>query len=134
LQDDADLTFDGTSLSIGAATPINLGAATLYGSAAVSITVKGGDGSSGIPTGANLSLQGGPGYTTSGNNAGGDVEIFGGTPRATAKNGNVIIDCSRTTGGGALTGYLILQHIPTSSAGLPSGAVWSNLGVLSIVP
>jgi len=28
----------------------------------------------------------------------------------------------------------ILGEIPTSSAGLPSGAVWSNAGVLNIVP
>jgi hypothetical protein len=29
---------------------------------------------------------------------------------------------------------LSLTNIPTSSAGLPSGAVWSNSGILTIVP
>ena len=29
---------------------------------------------------------------------------------------------------------LSIVNIPTASAGLPSGSVWSNVGVLSIVP
>jgi hypothetical protein len=29
---------------------------------------------------------------------------------------------------------LSIMNIPASSAGLPSGAVWSNLGILTIVP
>jgi hypothetical protein len=29
---------------------------------------------------------------------------------------------------------LSIKNIPTSSAGLPSGSVWSNLGILTIVP
>ena len=29
---------------------------------------------------------------------------------------------------------LSIKNIPTSSAGLPSGSVWSNAGVLTIVP
>ena len=29
---------------------------------------------------------------------------------------------------------LSIMNIPTSSAGLPSKAVWSNLGILTIVP
>ena len=29
---------------------------------------------------------------------------------------------------------LAIMNIPTSSAGLPSGSVWSNSGVLTIVP
>jgi len=28
---------------------------------------------------------------------------------------------------------LSIKNIPTSSAGLPSGSVWNNLGVLAIV-
>ena len=32
-----------------------------------------------------------------------------------------------------LTGLLILSNIPTSSSGLPTGAVWNNGGVLNIV-
>lgn len=43
-------------------------------------------------------------------------------------SGNVVI----TPGVG--TGYLILNNLATSAAGLPSGAVWNNGGVLTIVP
>jgi hypothetical protein len=39
-------------------------------------------------------------------------------------------DISFTPGTGK---YLILNNVPTSSAGLPTGAVWSNSGVLTIV-
>lgn len=31
-------------------------------------------------------------------------------------------------------GFLTIQNLPTSSAGLPSGAIWNNAGVLSIAP
>ena len=30
------------------------------------------------------------------------------------------------------TGNLIFKNLPTSAVGLPSGAVWNNLGVLNI--
>jgi hypothetical protein len=29
---------------------------------------------------------------------------------------------------------LSIKNIPTSAAGLPSGSVWSNVGILTIVP
>lgn len=51
---------------------------------------------------------------TIGPSAGGDVTISGLNP---------------------VTGrYLIITSLPTSAAGLPSGAIWSNLGILTIVP
>lgn len=34
----------------------------------------------------------------------------------------------------AAGGFLTIQNLPTSSAGLPSGAIWNNAGVLSIAP
>ena len=43
----------------------------------------------------------------------------------TALNGGALINL--------LNSYLILSNVPTSSSGLPSGAVWSNSGVLTIV-
>lgn len=55
-------------------------------------------------------------------------------------SGNLTISTTSSTGAGTITlapkalGNLILQNIPTSSLGLPSGAVWSNAGVLSIIP
>lgn len=47
--------------------------------------------------------------------------------------GNLVIGPGLKTGSGT-QGALIFQNIPTSSAGLPSGAIWSNAGVLTIVP
>lgn len=74
---------------------------------------------------------GGSFYITSGNagsvglttNAGGDINL-----EITASTGDITL---RPKGSGS---YLILFNIPTSSAGLPSGAVWSNAGILTIVP
>ena len=54
--------------------------------------------------------------------------------------GSLGINATASTGTGTITltpkalGNLILQNIPTASAGLPSGAVWSNAGVLNIIP
>jgi hypothetical protein len=31
------------------------------------------------------------------------------------------------------TGFIIMTNLPTSSAGLPTGAIWNNGGVLNIV-
>jgi hypothetical protein len=67
-----------------------------------------------------------------------NVNMNGNTLQTTA--GNLTLSATGSAGTGTLTlapkalGNLILQNIPTSSAGLPSGAVWSNLGVLNIVP
>jgi hypothetical protein len=66
------------------------------------------------------------------------VNMNGNNLQTTA--GNLTLSATGSAGTGTLTlapkalGNLILQNIPTSSVGLPSGAVWSNLGVLSIVP
>ena len=55
-------------------------------------------------------------------------------------SGNLTISTTSSTGAGTITlapkalGNLILLNIPTSSAGLPTGALWNNLGVLNIVP
>ena len=43
---------------------------------------------------------------------------------------NITSDRSCTT----FVNNLSIKTIPTSSAGLPSGSVWSNAGVLNIVP
>jgi hypothetical protein len=55
-------------------------------------------------------------------------------------SGSLSISASGSSGAGAITltpkplGNLIFQNLPTSSVGLPSGAVWNNLGVLNIAP
>ena len=57
-----------------------------------------------------------------------------------SSSGNLSISTSGSSGTGTITltpkplGNLIFQNLPTSVVGLPSGAVWNNLGVLSIAP
>jgi hypothetical protein len=43
---------------------------------------------------------------------------------------NIVADRVKTL----FVNNLSIKTIPTSSAGLPSGSVWSNLGILTIVP
>lgn len=83
-----------------------------------------------------------------------DLEINGSTSNGTghinitSKTGTVVnvansilINAGASTGAGNVTitpkavgGYLILNNLPTSVVGLPTGAVWNNLGVLNIAP
>jgi len=67
-------------------------------------------------TGGNLVLRGGVGASGSaGTASGGSVTIRGGTGYGTGTVGNIIMDT-----------------LPTSATGLPTGALWNNSGVLSI--
>ena len=60
--------------------------------------------------------------------------------RRSGGGGNLSISASASTGTGTITltpkslGNLVFQNLPTSAVGLPSGAVWNNLGVLNIAP
>jgi hypothetical protein len=76
--------------------------------------------------GKTIEIIPGSAYSVSGDGDGGSVLIQSGVRRVAGagSDGNITID--------ALTGFLILANIPTSSAGLPSGAVWSNSGVLTL--
>jgi len=55
-------------------------------------------------------------------------------------SGSLSLSASASTGAGTITltpkplGNLIFQNLPTSAVGLPTGAVWNNLGVLNIAP
>ncbi len=69
------------------------------------------------------------GNADGGNNNGGNIRLVPGARTGSGSAGDVIIATGTATGG-----YLIINSIPTSAAGLPSGAVWSNAGVLTIVP
>ena len=82
------------------------------------------------------------GNVSGGSGESGDVQISSGNSVGGA-TGNVTI----TTGiGGGQDGsivlagrqsdgvYIIMQNLPTSAAGLPSGAIWNNAGVLNIAP
>jgi hypothetical protein len=78
----------------------------IIGGQASSVTTGGAGGA--------LTLTGGA-AAGSGNNNGGDVTITGGVATGTGTRGNVLI-----------------TNLPTSSAGLPTGALWNDAGTLKI--
>jgi hypothetical protein len=90
----------------------------LISSSKLDLKTKGAPGVAASNDGKNVTVEAGDAYGTSGNGNGGNVIIKGGAKRAAGTGHN---------------GYVLLQNIPTSSAGLPSGAIWNNAGVLSIV-
>lgn len=54
-------------------------------------------------------------------------------------NFNNLLNCSTISSSGNLTinrstGNIVFQNLPTTSVGLPSGSIWNNSGVLSIIP
>jgi hypothetical protein len=66
------------------------------------------------------------------------LDMNGSAINTTSGNMSISASASSSTGNITLTpkvaGNLIFQNLPTSSVGLPTGAVWNNLGVLSIAP
>lgn len=94
-------------------------------SSTTTVQVTGGAGVSGSTTGNTVLLNGGAAYNV-GNNNGGGIILRSGAKNGSGLDGDITID--------TLTRYLIISTIPTSSAGLPSGAVWSNSNVLTRVP
>ncbi len=126
-----------TGLNIGSAVPA--ASSTFNGISTNGINdlkIFGSDGTVGTPSpGTLVAIYGATAYQTSGNNTGGDVNIQAGQGRgASGKDGNITLVLNPGSGTSTPRGYFILSGIPTSSAGLPSGAVWSNAGILSIVP
>lgn len=87
-----------------------------------------GSGNNSLNSGDSFSIIAGSAYGVTGNGNGGSILIQSGQRRVAGSgvDGNITID--------TLTGYLIIPTIPTSSAGLPSGAIWSNSNVLTRVP
>jgi hypothetical protein len=142
LKTDGTGTFAYTEGASGYITSnhIRIGVPPWYGSVtygivsdspAFGVNISTADGTVGTPTPFQVTIYGGKAYT-SGNNLGGDVTIGSGIGNGTARSGNIIIDLGSSRG--SLFGYLKILNIPTSSAGLPSGAVYSNAGILTIVP
>lgn len=84
--------------------------------------VQAGDNNDATHTGGNAELLAG------GGNVGGNVNIKSGSGLTT--NGDIILTI---LSGAGTPGNLKLVNIPTSNPGV-SGAVWSNAGVLTIVP
>jgi hypothetical protein len=82
-----------------------------------------GNNSLGSDNGVDMFVLAGSGVV---NGNGGNLTIRSGARAGVGTAGNITLDRN--------SGHLIILNIPTSSAGLPSGAVWSNAGVLTIVP
>jgi hypothetical protein len=88
-----------------------------------------------------LELQGGYNGAESGKNftisgravstaSAGDLILAPGTAGSGGTKGDLILN-SNPTGAGT-RGYLVIQNLPTSSAGLPTGAIWNDSGTLKI--
>jgi hypothetical protein len=117
----------GASLTLNGRDATNRGGFALAGP-----TAQGGDGAAGAS-----SLKGVPAYATAVTNiTGGALTIAAGDGAASAAGdahgGNLTLSGGTGYGTGH-AGYIVLSNVPTSSAGLPSGAIWSNSGVLTIV-
>lgn len=83
--------------------------------------------------GHNVEFVGGRGSAQSTGAAGGNASLIGGAAAGSGNNngGNVTITGGAPTGSGT-RGNVLITNLPTSSAGLPTGALWNNAGVLNI--
>jgi hypothetical protein len=77
-------------------------------------------------------------YTTAGSTSGNATDLILGTGAGATSSGNgdggdITLDPG-AGGGTGHRGYIIFNNLPTSAAGLPTGALWNNAGVLSIAP
>jgi hypothetical protein len=143
------LTFSNTG-------GVRIGGSTSYTGAAPSIDIEGYisnnniggtlrvKAGSGNTNGGNLDIYGGNGGTgnggdivvvgggagSTGGSTGGDVTIEGGAGLGEI-GGNVYLRGGQG-GMGGTDGFIVLLSLPTSSAGLPSGALWNDTGTLKI--
>jgi hypothetical protein len=81
--------------------------------------------------GGDVIIASGAGSTLSGVGAGGNVTITAEIGATSANNGNLTLVVTK---GGSTGGFLIINGLPTSASGLPSGALWLNANVLTRVP
>lgn len=111
----------GTYFSDVAARSVTLNAATAYATAATNIV------------GGAFAINGGAGAASAGGAAaGGAVNITGGVGYGTGNGGAIVIQGGAASGSG-VRGRVRMPTLPTSSAGLVAGDVWSNAGVLTVV-
>lgn len=93
--------------------------------------------STGVYTGAGhtTAVVGGQGSSVTTGGAGGALTLTGGAAAGSGNNngGNVTLEGGAPTGTGT-RGAIILSNLPTSSAGLPSGALWDDAGTIKRVP
>ena len=83
--------------------------------------------------GHHVQLTGGEGSSQGTGAAGGEARVYGGAAAGSGNNngGNVVIQGGAPTGTGT-RGRVLILNLPTSSAGLPSGALWNDTGTLKI--
>lgn len=83
--------------------------------------------------GHHVQLTGGEGSSQGTGAHGGEARVYGGAAAGSGNNngGNVVIQGGAPTGSGT-RGRVLILNLPTSSAGLPSGALWNDTGTLKI--
>jgi hypothetical protein len=83
--------------------------------------------------GHHVQLTGGEGSSQGTGALGGEARVYGGAAAGSGNNngGNVVIQGGAPTGSGT-RGRVLILNLPTSSAGLPSGALWNDTGTLKI--
>lgn len=84
--------------------------------------------------GHNTSVIGGRASSVSTGGSGGTLALSGGDAAGSGNNngGNVVITGGAATGTGT-RGNVLITNLPTTSAGLPTGALWNDAGTLKIV-
>lgn len=84
--------------------------------------------------GHNTSIIGGRASSQSTGGSGGTLALSGGDAAGSGNNngGNVVITGGAATGTGT-RGNVLITNLPTTSAGLPTGALWNDAGTLKIV-
>lgn len=83
-----------------------------------SFEIDGGDGTSVTINGASLTIRAGDAYGISGSGNG----------------GHLILRTTDPGPSGGSRGQIMIQDLPTSSAGLPSNSIWNDSGTLKIIP
>lgn len=85
--------------------------------------------------GDDMAIVAGNGSTVLGHTSspGGSISITSGNGGNDSNGGNLTLKAGTGTGTG-VAGNIIILNLPTSAAGLPTGALWNNSGVLNIAP
>lgn len=124
-----DFNVIGTNWSSGIKMDDASGSVRIYqygtnvANAKIHLIGKGGDTTT--TNGGDVHVTGGNASNITGNGNGGSIIVESGNGNGTGIDGNITIN--------AQSGFIILQGLPTSATGLPSGAIWNNSGVLNIV-
>jgi len=85
--------------------------------------------------GHTMQVRGGDGHSATTGAAGGALQLYGGDAKGSGNNngGSITLQGGAPTGTGT-RGAIIIQSLPTSSAGLSTGTLWNDAGTLKIAP